>query len=101
MDLRFYHDGMGMDSHPEEIEGLNITYEDYEKGFGTPHGVDLAALCAATHTPHVLVDTLAGLDEALRPAPGLRVVQVRTDRTEAVAVHGRLREAVAAALTPA
>ncbi len=39
MDLRFYHDGMGMDTHSEEIEGLNITYEDYEKGFGTPHGI--------------------------------------------------------------
>lgn len=39
MDLRFYHDGMGMDSHPKELEGLNITYEDYEKGFGTPVGI--------------------------------------------------------------
>ena len=39
MDLRFYHDGLGMDTHPEEIEGLNITYEDYEKDFGTPHGI--------------------------------------------------------------
>ena len=72
--------------------------EAFERVFGTPHGVDLAALCAATHTPHVLADSLAALDEALLPAPGLRVVQVRTDRDEAVAVHGRLREAVAAAL---
>ncbi len=39
MDLRFYHDGMGMDTHAEELEGLNITYEDYEAGFGTPHGI--------------------------------------------------------------
>jgi hypothetical protein len=39
MDLRFYHDGMGMDNHAEELEGLNITYEDYEKGFGSPHGI--------------------------------------------------------------
>ena len=39
MDLRFYHDGMGMDSHAAELEGLEITYEDYEKGFGTPHGI--------------------------------------------------------------
>jgi hypothetical protein len=39
MDLRFYHDGMGMDSHAEELQGLDITYEDYEKGFGTPVGV--------------------------------------------------------------
>ena len=39
MDLRFYHDGMGMDTHEEELRGLNITYEDYEKGFGTAHGI--------------------------------------------------------------
>ncbi|MFP5390812.1 MAG: Tat pathway signal sequence domain protein [Gammaproteobacteria bacterium] len=39
MDLRFYHDGMGMDTHAEELEGLEITYEDYEQGYGTPVGV--------------------------------------------------------------
>lgn len=39
MDLRFYHDGMGMETHAQEREGLEITYEDYEKGWGTPHGV--------------------------------------------------------------
>jgi hypothetical protein len=39
MDLRFYHDGMGMETHEQELEGLNITYEDYEEGFGTPYGV--------------------------------------------------------------
>ncbi len=39
MDLRFYHDGMGMETHEEEIRGLNITYEDYEKDFGTARGV--------------------------------------------------------------
>ncbi|MCS0630080.1 Tat pathway signal sequence domain protein [Telluria mixta] len=39
MDLRFYHDGMGMDTHAGELQGLEITYEDYEQGFGTPVGV--------------------------------------------------------------
>jgi hypothetical protein len=39
MDLRFYHDGLGMQTHAEELEGLEITYEDYEKGFGTPVGI--------------------------------------------------------------
>lgn len=39
MDLRFYHDGMGMVTHPQENEGLEITYEDYEKGWGTPQGI--------------------------------------------------------------
>jgi hypothetical protein len=39
MDLRFYHDGLGMATHADELQGLEITYEDYEKGFGTPHGI--------------------------------------------------------------
>jgi hypothetical protein len=39
MDNRFYHDGLGMDTYPKQIEGLNITYEDYEPGYGTPTGI--------------------------------------------------------------
>jgi hypothetical protein len=39
MDLRFYHDGLGMDTHPEQLSGMEITYEDYEPGFGTPVGI--------------------------------------------------------------
>ncbi len=59
MDIRFYHDGMGqgvegplpgvkiegiepsVPDHPysKQVDALNITYEDYEPGFGTPHGI--------------------------------------------------------------
>ncbi|WP_220729768.1 exo-rhamnogalacturonan lyase family protein [Streptomyces radicis] len=39
MDLRFYHDGLGQDTFEEQLEGLEITYEDYEPEFGTPYGV--------------------------------------------------------------
>ncbi len=40
MDLRFYHDGLGMDTYEKQYKGgLEITYEDYEPGFGTPMGV--------------------------------------------------------------
>lgn len=39
MDLRGWHDGMGQDTHAEQLEGLEITYEDYEPGFGTPYGI--------------------------------------------------------------
>lgn len=39
MDLRFYHDGMGQDTYAEQLEGLEITYEDYEPEFGRPFGV--------------------------------------------------------------
>lgn len=38
MDLRFYHDGLGMDDYAKQTEGLDITYEDYEPGFGSPLG---------------------------------------------------------------
>ncbi|MEV4109574.1 Tat pathway signal sequence domain protein [Nonomuraea sp. NPDC049695] len=39
MDVRFYHDGMGQDTFAEQLEGLEVTYEDYEPGFGDAHGV--------------------------------------------------------------
>ncbi len=40
MDLRFYHDGLGQDTYEKQYQGgLEITYEDYEPGFGTPLGV--------------------------------------------------------------
>lgn len=39
MDMRFYHDGMGQDTFARQLEGLEITYEDYEPGFERPYGV--------------------------------------------------------------
>ncbi|HSV26805.1 MAG TPA: hypothetical protein VLH60_02835, partial [Sedimentisphaerales bacterium] len=43
-----------MTSHREELEGLNITYEDYEKGWGVPMGAANTSemtLWATTATP--------------------------------------------------
>jgi 2-succinyl-5-enolpyruvyl-6-hydroxy-3-cyclohexene-1-carboxylate synthase len=69
----------------------------FERVFGTPHGVDLAALCAATGTGHTRVDVpdLAG---ALVPASGLRVVEVRAGRRELREGHAQLRAAIDAAV---
>lgn len=59
MDIRFYHDGMGQDiegplanvdiegiessiphlPYEKQVDALKVTYEDYEPGFGSPHGV--------------------------------------------------------------
>lgn len=40
MDLRFYHDGMGQDTYEKQTRGgMEITYEDYEKDWGSPYGV--------------------------------------------------------------
>ena len=48
----------------------------YDRLFGTPHGVDLAALCAATRTPHWRVTDRAELEHALAsPNGGIEVVE--------------------------
>lgn len=71
----------------------------FERVFGTPHGVDLEPLCAATATPYVRVSDVAGLRAALAVTGGVRVVEVRTDRYAAVELDHRLRACVTAALT--
>lgn len=39
MDVRFYHDGLGQETYDDQLDALNITYEDYEPGFGQAYGV--------------------------------------------------------------
>jgi 2-succinyl-5-enolpyruvyl-6-hydroxy-3-cyclohexene-1-carboxylate synthase len=54
----------------------------HERLFATPHHVDLAALCAATRTPHWRVDSTAELEHALaQPNGGIEVVEAVVDRT--------------------
>ncbi|MDI2029145.1 2-succinyl-5-enolpyruvyl-6-hydroxy-3-cyclohexene-1-carboxylic-acid synthase [Saccharopolyspora sp. TS4A08] len=72
--------------------------DSFDRVFGTPHGTDLGRLCAAHGVEHVQVPGHAELREALRPKPGLRVVEVRADREELRAVHQRLHAAVRSAL---
>ena len=72
MDLRFYHDGMGQDTYPEQLEGLNITYEDHEPGFGTPYGIARTSelmFWANAATP--TADTLVAQSAAVRTPPQL------------------------------
>jgi 2-succinyl-5-enolpyruvyl-6-hydroxy-3-cyclohexene-1-carboxylate synthase len=67
----------------------------FERLFGTPHGTDLSALCAATGTPYRRCGTEAELADALvRPQHGLDVVEVRIDRSGRRDLDRRLREAV-------
>ncbi|MCC8246594.1 exo-rhamnogalacturonan lyase family protein [Saccharothrix luteola] len=70
MDLRFYHDGLGQDTHPEQLEGLEITYEDYEPGFGTPYGIARTTelvFWALESTPPA--ERIAELADAVRTPP--------------------------------
>ncbi|GAA0974429.1 2-succinyl-5-enolpyruvyl-6-hydroxy-3-cyclohexene- 1-carboxylic-acid synthase [Acrocarpospora macrocephala] len=70
----------------------------FERVFGTPHGVDLGYLAAATGTPYTRVEEPDELSRAIK-GDGLRIVEVRTDRAASVAVRGRMREAALAGLT--
>ena len=118
-DLTFLHDANGLIIGPDEprpdlvvvvvnndggaifglLEQGAPGYEQaFERVFGTPHGVDLQALCAATGTAYTLVGTREELRASLEPTAGLRVVEVLSDRRAAVDLDGVLKAAVAAAL---
>ena len=61
--------------------------------------MDIAALAAAYGVGHCSVSTTAGLAEALAaPLAGRTVIEVRTDRHELRALHGRIKAAVGAAV---
>ena len=116
-DVTFVHDATGLVLGPrEERPDLTIVvvnddggsifatleqgadpYADrYDTLFGTPHGVDLAALCAATRTPHWRVGSLPELEQALAtPHGGIEVVEVRVRRDNRRELDQRIR-----ALTP-
>jgi 2-succinyl-5-enolpyruvyl-6-hydroxy-3-cyclohexene-1-carboxylate synthase len=120
-DLTFLHDSTGLLIGPDEPrpdlcivvvnddgggifglleQGAPEHSAPFERIFGTPTGADLAALCAGSRTPYQRVSSMEQLRTVLAPAPGLRVVEVRTDRRTARDLHARLRAAVAAALAP-
>jgi 2-succinyl-5-enolpyruvyl-6-hydroxy-3-cyclohexene-1-carboxylate synthase len=106
-DVTFLHDTNGLVLGPDEprpdltvvvvnddggsifasLEQGGASYaESYERLFGTPHHVDLAALCAATRTPHWRVGSVEELRHALAsPAGGIEVIEAvvrRDDRRE-------------------
>jgi 2-succinyl-5-enolpyruvyl-6-hydroxy-3-cyclohexene-1-carboxylate synthase len=115
-DLAFLHDSNGLVIGPAEPRpdlrivvlndnggGIFATLEQgggdhadyFERVFGTPHNVDLAALCAATGTPHQLVETADQLREVLaRTVAGIDVVEVRVDRSAHRGLHAELHQAV-------
>jgi 2-succinyl-5-enolpyruvyl-6-hydroxy-3-cyclohexene-1-carboxylate synthase len=69
----------------------------FERVFGTPHGADIESLCHGYRVDHVHVENSDQLRTALKPARGLKVVEVRSNRALLRDLHARLKAAVAEA----
>ena len=115
-DLTFVHDSSGLLIGPTEPTPRQLTivvsndngggiFELLEQGdprfsdvssriFGTPHGVDVGALCRAYHVEsrQIEVDELeSALDE---PGAGMRVLEVKADRSSLRQLHAAIKAAL-------
>ncbi|MGH3557567.1 MAG: 2-succinyl-5-enolpyruvyl-6-hydroxy-3-cyclohexene-1-carboxylic-acid synthase, partial [Mycobacterium sp.] len=115
-DLTFVHDSSGLLIGPTEPVPGQLTivvsndngggiFELLEQGdprfsdvsarvFGTPHDVDVGALCRAYHVEsrQIEVDELGNaLDE---PNPGMRVLEVKADRSSLRQLHAAIKAAL-------
>jgi 2-succinyl-5-enolpyruvyl-6-hydroxy-3-cyclohexene-1-carboxylate synthase len=115
-DLTFVHDSSGLLIGPTEPIPRRLTivvsndngggiFELLEQGdprfsdvssriFGTPHDVDVGALCRAYHVEsrQIEVDELnAALDE---PGAGMRVLEVKADRSSLRQLHAAIKAAL-------
>jgi 2-succinyl-5-enolpyruvyl-6-hydroxy-3-cyclohexene-1-carboxylate synthase len=73
-------------------QGAEEYADRYERLFGTPHGVDLGSLCAATRTPHLQVHSRPELEHALAsPNGGIEVVEAVVRRDDRRALDARIR----------
>ncbi len=115
-DLTFVHDASGLLIGPTEPVPDNLTivvsndngggiFELLEPGdprfgdvasriFGTPHDVDVGALCRAYHVDSRQIevgDLAPALDE---PAQGLRVLEVKADRSSLRRLHADIQAAL-------
>ncbi len=116
-DVTFLHDTTGLVLGPRETrpdltivvvnddggsifatleQGAPAHADRFDTLFGTPHGVDIASLCAGMRVPHLQVTSLPELEQALAsPNGGIEVVEARVRRDNRADLDRRIR-----ALTP-
>lgn len=72
-----------------------VGHPHFERHFGTPHGLDLAAAARVLGVPAEVVDDEEALSAAVATPPfGPRLLEVRTDRESNVEVHREVTAAV-------
>ncbi len=112
-DVTFLHDANGLVLGPDEPrpdltlvvvnddggsifatleQGAEEYADRYERLFGTPHGVDIGSLCAATRTAHLQVRSRPELEQALAsPNGGIEVVEAVCRRDDRRDLDARIR----------
>jgi 2-succinyl-5-enolpyruvyl-6-hydroxy-3-cyclohexene-1-carboxylate synthase len=89
------NDGGGIFSFLPQAQG--VPGDQFERFWGTPHGLDLARVAAAYGIPVVEIGSVEEVPSALEGS-GVRLVHARTGRAANVAVHREIEEAVTAAV---
>jgi 2-succinyl-5-enolpyruvyl-6-hydroxy-3-cyclohexene-1-carboxylate synthase len=112
-DLTFVHDSSGLLIGPTEPTPRNLTivvsndngggiFELLEQGdprysdvssriFGTPHDVDVGALCRAYHVDSRQIEVDGLVDALNEPFVGMRVLEVKADRSSLRALHASIK----------
>ncbi len=115
-DLTFVHDSSGLLIGPTEPTPRNLTivvsndngggiFELLEQGdprfsdvssriFGTPHDVDVGALCRAYHVESRQIEVDELVDTLDEPFEGMRVLEVKADRSSLRALHASIKAAL-------
>ncbi|WP_081495125.1 2-succinyl-5-enolpyruvyl-6-hydroxy-3-cyclohexene-1-carboxylic-acid synthase [Mycolicibacterium chubuense] len=115
-DLTFVHDSSGLLIGPTEPTPRKLTivvsndngggiFELLEQGdprfsdvssriFGTPHDVDVGALCRAYHVESRQIEAGDLADTLAEPYDGMRVLEVKADRSSLRALHASIRAAL-------
>ncbi|WP_457148421.1 2-succinyl-5-enolpyruvyl-6-hydroxy-3-cyclohexene-1-carboxylic-acid synthase [Mycobacterium sp. URHB0021] len=115
-DLTFVHDSSGLLIGPTEPTPRDLTivvsndngggiFELLEQGdprfsdvssriFGTPHDVDVGALCRAYHVESRQIEADGLVDALAEPFEGMRVLEVKADRSSLRALHASIKAAL-------
>jgi len=115
-DLTFVHDSSGLLIGPTEPTPKNLTivvsndngggiFELLEQGdprfsdvssrvFGTPHDVDVGALCRAYHVEAAQIEVDELHDALDEPCAGMRVLEVKADRSSLRQLHAAIKAAL-------
>jgi 2-succinyl-5-enolpyruvyl-6-hydroxy-3-cyclohexene-1-carboxylate synthase len=88
------NDGGGI-FHFLPVSGENDAFEEH---IATPHGVDFEQVAALYGFAYERPDTQEELRVAVERRGGCRLLEVRTDRAENLALHRRAAEAALAAV---